>query len=1086
MRSLVFAALVALTATCAFAQEDADMLARDKRIKEHLANEAYAKAITEIDAQVASAMGTPWQDSLWSYVYPLGSAHWKLHGDKAAAIAAEQLYQRIAAAKRSPQWEVEALIKLNALYYDLSFMEEYERVGKLALATAERNANRIPPLTLADANYCMGLTLMDLGRDELALTYIERAVAIARSIAPLPVWRLPTYLSAQGNALRALGRTRDAEESYRQGVAVAELDTRWDGTYTRATLLGNWAILIQGTGDLHRSKDINTRALQAMNEVIARTAGDPQHHLGAQMNRTRILLNLASTYFDMADFDRASSFLRTAQAERRALLGDAHPMVVGLNEGIAEVEAMAGNYQRAEVLLLEQIAVVRASTEDDSDARLDLYSALARMAAKQGDLARADSIYAAALPKDERKVRGSGNQYLASAYAERADLRIAQGRHADAISDLLISRGIRSRIHGARHERLAEADVVISGAALATGDTLMARQFADSALLLLSDRIALTQRPFAPTALRYPTLLADAIMAKVAAERAAHPGSGAERAWLQQLDPAFRSMHRNMSSLSEEGARLQMVGSQRQLFDFGLELSYAAHDRFGGTADLDRFLRISESDRSILLKSRLNTFTSLRFANVPDSILQREQHLLKSLQVDPDDPTAWDDLYANEEAYTAFLDTLRQRHPDYFALRYGEPRVTIADLRKHLVTAQRDILAYAVTGEHLYMLVVRADTAALLRTSSKGLSTAVKGLNDAVLARDNDAYLKAAHELYAMVFAPVASLLDRPELLIIADGELQRVNFEALLSAPSTAKDFRSHLLIQRYAIAYLLSATTAIQFADLARERAKGVLAIAPGFTDELKQDYLARVQDSSLVDRHFLNYVRQPFAVSTAQGLGGSVQAHVMVGGEASEQRFRSNAAKYGILHLGTHAELNATSPLFSRLVLSKDSGGVDADADGYLHAYEIYELDLRAQLAVLTACETGAGRNDDGEGVRSLGYSFAYAGCPSLVMSFWNIDEKVSSEIIARFYEHLADGLPKHMALRQAKLDHLNSASDELALPYYWAGMVLVGDVAPVEVGGGQLRYVWWALGLAALVMAVMLILRRRKVWNAAFRE
>jgi CHAT domain-containing protein len=164
-----------------------------------------------------------------------------------------------------------------------------------------------------------------------------------------------------------------------------------------------------------------------------------------------------------------------------------------------------------------------------------------------------------------------------------------------------------------------------------------------------------------------------------------------------------------------------------------------------------------------------------------------------------------------------------------------------------------------------------------------------------------------------------------------------------------------------------------------------------------------------------------------------------------------------------------MNATSPMYSRLVLSKSGVAVDSEADGYLHAYEIYELDLRAQLAVLTACETGIGKNEDGEGVRSLGYSFAYAGCPSLVMSLWKIDEKVSSEIISRFYEYLAEGMPKHLALRQAKLDHLANSPEELTSPYYWAGMVLVGDVSPLEVGSFWGQWRWWVLAaLCAFVL------------------
>ncbi|MBK7945571.1 MAG: CHAT domain-containing protein [Flavobacteriales bacterium] len=97
---------------------------------------------------------------------------------------------------------------------------------------------------------------------------------------------------------------------------------------------------------------------------------------------------------------------------------------------------------------------------------------------------------------------------------------------------------------------------------------------------------------------------------------------------------------------------------------------------------------------------------------------------------------------------------------------------------------------------------------------------------------------------------------------------------------------------------------------------------------------------------------------------------------------------------------------------------------------------------------------------------------------MMSLWSIDEKSSSAIIARFYELLADGLPKHVALRQAKLDHLATADAELALPYYWAGLVLVGDVEPVRIGGTIPKLLWWALAVLALLFAFIWLRKKRK--------
>ncbi|HRQ85443.1 MAG TPA: CHAT domain-containing protein, partial [Flavobacteriales bacterium] len=123
--------------------------------------------------------------------------------------------------------------------------------------------------------------------------------------------------------------------------------------------------------------------------------------------------------------------------------------------------------------------------------------------------------------------------------------------------------------------------------------------------------------------------------------------------------------------------------------------------------------------------------------------------------------------------------------------------------------------------------------------------------------------------------------------------------------------------------------------------------------------------------------------------------------------------------------------------------------------------------AQLAVITACESGSGKVDPGEGVRSLGSGFAYAGCPNLVASLWSIDEKVSAQIMDSFFKHLEQGMPKNEALRQAKLEFLSTAQDELALPYYWAGLVLTGNVSPVETPGQW--PMWWVLAALGVLLA-----------------
>jgi len=303
------------------------------------------------------------------------------------------------------------------------------------------------------------------------------------------------------------------------------------------------------------------------------------------------------------------------------------------------------------------------------------------------------------------------------------------------------------------------------------------------------------------------------------------------------------------------------------------------------------------------------------------------------------------------------------------------------------------------------------------------------------------------------LIAPLESSFGGKELFIIPDGPLYALNFEAL------TKEETGNYLIEDYTISYLLSATTSLLYRNLSGNgRNGGVLAMAPGFEHNENQTGSGE------------KFIRQPFAMETAEVIGNLFSGQSLLAAQATEDRFKQEAAQHRIIHLGTHTEINTTSPMLSRLILARSE-----NEDGYLHAYEIYNLPLRAELAVLTACETGVGKESSSEGVLSMAHGFAYAGCPSLVMSLWEIDEKTSAQIIETFYENLAEGMAKNEALRQAKLTYLKTANGELKNPYYWSGLVLFGNAAPVESSSDD----WWiALSLLGILFLILIARRIRK--------
>ncbi|MEO1626409.1 MAG: CHAT domain-containing protein, partial [Bacteroidota bacterium] len=148
-----------------------------------------------------------------------------------------------------------------------------------------------------------------------------------------------------------------------------------------------------------------------------------------------------------------------------------------------------------------------------------------------------------------------------------------------------------------------------------------------------------------------------------------------------------------------------------------------------------------------------------------------------------------------------------------------------------------------------------------------------------------------------------------------------------------------------------------------------------------------------------------------------------------------------------------------------------------DGYLSVIDLNNLQLDAELAVLSACNTGSGQLLRGEGVMSLARSFMTAGCNSTLMSLWAVNDCTTSDIMLNFYKELEKGLPKNEALRQAKLQYIAQASQEYAHPYYWGAFLQFGNSRAMELQHRQPSSIWWMLALALGLVAVFFFFKSR---------
>jgi CHAT domain-containing protein len=165
----------------------------------------------------------------------------------------------------------------------------------------------------------------------------------------------------------------------------------------------------------------------------------------------------------------------------------------------------------------------------------------------------------------------------------------------------------------------------------------------------------------------------------------------------------------------------------------------------------------------------------------------------------------------------------------------------------------------------------------------------------------------------------------------------------------------------------------------------------------------------------------------------------------------------------------------PERSRLIFSKDA---EADSN-YLFLDDIYDCNIRSDLAILTACESGKPGFQDGEGMVSMAHAFNYAGSNSILTGLWKIDEKASSFITDVFVKNLEQGIPAALALKKAKLHYLEQAQGRTLAPAYWAGLVLIGQTPDLKLEAPGNKSFWLFLsGAILLAVLVFFFLQRSR--------
>ncbi len=501
-----------------------------------------------------------------------------------------------------------------------------------------------------------------------------------------------------------------------------------------------------------------------------------------------------------------------------------------------------------------------------------------------------------------------------------------------------------------------------------------------------------------------------------------------------------------------EGSKLFWRGKTKKMYERAIEACYLLQNP-------ENAFFFFEKSRAVLLNDKLNELGARKYLSAVD--LAREQSLrirLLSLQhqlttVAENTGTYKDyreQLYNVQDEQDKFIRDLEKRYPAYYRYKYDTTVNTVEGVRAILTRQQQTLVEYFSGDSVMYILSVMPSGSELYAVPFKNYNEMALELLSIVsdrsqLNRKYDLYQRLAYGLYDSLLGRIS--IPTKRLIISPDDAF--IPYELLLTDATAGNSF----LLKKYAVSYTYSASFLSRNNAPEQATHQTLLGFAP-------VEYNAWLQQAPLLG-----------ADRSLETIGSYFPSpRLFTKEDATKKQFLKHLPQYMVVQLYSHANADSTEqePV---LYLS----------DSVLRLTELQALGpLHTQLAVLSACNTGTGRNIRGEGIFSLSRGFAAAGIPATVANLWQIDNQATYQLTELFYKYLNSGMPGDEALQQAKLEFLKGNDREHALPYFWAASLYFGkaDIIQPAAGGGY--YQWYVAGgvifLLLLVVAWGLLRRR----------
>lgn len=861
-----------------------------------------------------------------------------------------------------------------------------------------------------------------------------------------------------------------------------------------AVIYSNIAVFYQLITEYDKALSYNFKALKIQEEKL----GKEHHSYATALHNTGFL------YYALGEYTKAELLYKESLNLRQKIYGKNHLACAQVLNNLGALYRIQKRYGEAANLFSKSLEIVKEHRGEEHPNIATLLNNIGPLYQKSGRIKKAKECFISAL-NIQLKINGGENHLVISkTYSNLANFFFKEKEYDKALEYSRKGLNIYEKVLGEDHAYCASPLNTMSSIYIEKGQALKSMPLTIRSLQVNSiekfecDSFGLAildQYDKCTYANPFRAIHSLKMMTNATYQLYLNTNDQIylERA-IKFSEITVKLIQKTQINLTNKKDKLKLLTEIPETTQQGILYSQTLYKITNDKKYLELGIYFAENNKSIILNSAIQNDNAMRFGEIPDTLITEEKRFKEDLAslkkglieaVEKKDSlqisTIRVNLIKQQQEQNVFKEKLAKDYPKYAKLQYQHSQVDLVTIQTKILNPNTALLEYYISEDQLFIFLIGTDKVVFQKVNMdikefrakitqlrKGLSNYTFISNQPDLA--GSTYTEAAYSLYNILIAPFEKDLEGLDrLIIIPDNVLGHIPFEALLTKNVTQTktfDYKNlPYLINKFSISYSYSISLLIDNINNKTRINNGkLIGFASGYPKIDSSDLLIRSFSQQNLRKTLVALPAIQTEVKSIQDLIGGSSYYF--GKMANESLFKKVAGEYSVVHLAMHGILNKKNPLLSSLVFSEN---LDSLEDNFLEAHEISNMQLNNDLVVLSACETGYGKFEQGEGVMSLARSFMYAGVPSLVVSLWQVNDASTSRLMKSFYENISNNMTKDKALRMAKLEYIETASHITAHPAFWSPFIQIGDSSAIKIKktGGLLK---WFIGLGGILLLI----------------